>query len=83
LSKKDIKIKFDELSSDFGLLKGLRARRIFDEEWKEPMARAQEQDIPFTMKKEIIELLQETDWVEGKISSLDPSLLDRMIRRRE
>ena len=38
---------------------------------------------PFTMKKEINEILQETGWVEGKISSLDPSLLDRMVRRRE
>jgi len=41
------------------------------------------QDIPFTMKAEIQNILQENGWVEDKISSPDPTLLDRMIRKRK
>jgi acetyl-CoA decarbonylase/synthase complex subunit alpha len=40
------------------------------------------QDIPFTMKNEIMKLLEEKGWVEDRIASPDPTLLDRMIRRR-
>ena len=42
-----------------------------------------EADIPFTMKEEILEYLKEKDWVEDKIAIPDPTLLDRMVRRRE
>jgi len=41
------------------------------------------QDIPFTMKAEILNILQKNAWVEDKISSPDPTLLDRMIRKRK
>jgi len=40
------------------------------------------QDIPFTMKDEIVKILEEAGWVEDKISIPDPTLLDRMVRRR-
>jgi len=40
-------------------------------------------DIPFTMKDEIMEALEERGWEEDRIASPDPTLLDRMIRRRE
>jgi len=40
------------------------------------------QDIPFTMKDEIMAILDEKGWDEEKISIPDPTLLDRMIRRR-
>jgi acetyl-CoA decarbonylase/synthase complex subunit alpha len=40
------------------------------------------QDIPFTMKNEIMKLLEEKDWEEDHIASPDPTLLDRMVRRR-
>jgi acetyl-CoA decarbonylase/synthase complex subunit alpha len=40
------------------------------------------QDIPFTMKDEIMKALEEKNWVEDKIASPDPTLLERMIRRR-
>jgi acetyl-CoA decarbonylase/synthase complex subunit alpha len=42
-----------------------------------------EADIPFTMKDEILEYLKEKGWVEDKIAIPDPTLLDRMVRRRE
>jgi acetyl-CoA decarbonylase/synthase complex subunit alpha len=41
------------------------------------------QDIPFTMKDEIVKILEAKDWVEDRIASPDPTLLDRMVRRRE
>jgi acetyl-CoA decarbonylase/synthase complex subunit alpha len=41
-----------------------------------------EADIPFTMKDEILEYLKEKSWVEDKIAIPDPTLLDRMVRRR-
>ena len=41
------------------------------------------QDIPFTMKDEIVKILAEKGWVEDRIASPDPTLLDRMVRRRE
>jgi acetyl-CoA decarbonylase/synthase complex subunit alpha len=41
------------------------------------------QDIPFTMKDEIMKLLDEKGWEEDKIAIPDPTLLDRMIRRRK
>jgi len=41
------------------------------------------QDIPFTMKDEIVKILEKKDWVEDRIASPDPTLLDRMVRRRE
>ena len=40
------------------------------------------QDIPFTMKEEIVEILEEKGWEEDKIATPDPTLLDRMVRRR-
>jgi CO dehydrogenase/acetyl-CoA synthase alpha subunit len=40
------------------------------------------QDIPFTMKDEIMKILEEKGWEEDHIASPDPTLLDRMIRRR-
>jgi acetyl-CoA decarbonylase/synthase complex subunit alpha len=42
-----------------------------------------ESDLPFTMKRELLELLTKKGWVEGKIGVPDPTLLDRMIRRRK
>ncbi|MEE8355146.1 MAG: CO dehydrogenase/acetyl-CoA synthase complex subunit alpha [Candidatus Bathyarchaeia archaeon] len=42
-----------------------------------------EQDIPFTMKNEIQEYLNEKNWETGKIAFPDPTMLDRMVRRRE
>ena len=39
-------------------------------------------DIPFTMKDEIKKILEEKGWEEDHIASPDPTLLDRMIRRR-
>jgi acetyl-CoA decarbonylase/synthase complex subunit alpha len=41
------------------------------------------QDIPFTMRDEVVKILQENNWVEDKIASPDPTLLDRLVRRRE
>ena len=40
-------------------------------------------DVPFTMKDEVLEALKAAGWVEGKIEMPDPTLLERMIRRRE
>lgn len=40
------------------------------------------QDIPFTMRDEVMKALEEKDWVEDHIGSPDPTLLDRMVRRR-
>lgn len=40
-------------------------------------------DIPFTMKEEIMKVLEKKGWEEDQIASPDPTLLDRMIRRRE
>jgi acetyl-CoA decarbonylase/synthase complex subunit alpha len=39
-------------------------------------------DIPFTMMDEIMKELEEKGWKEDKIASPDPTLLERMIRRR-
>jgi acetyl-CoA decarbonylase/synthase complex subunit alpha len=39
-----------------------------------------EADLPFTMKEELIGILKENGWKEGKIGMPDPTLLDRMIR---
>jgi acetyl-CoA decarbonylase/synthase complex subunit alpha len=39
------------------------------------------QDIPFTMRDEIMEILEEYDWVEDKIAIPDPTLLEKMIRK--
>ena len=41
------------------------------------------QDIPFTMRDEVIKALEEKNWVEDHIGSPDPTLLDRMVRRRK
>jgi acetyl-CoA decarbonylase/synthase complex subunit alpha len=41
-----------------------------------------EQDIPFTMKTEIIKYLEEREWEADKIAMPDPTMLDRMIKRR-
>jgi hypothetical protein len=34
------------------------------------------------MKDEILKVLEESGWVEDKIAIPDPTLLDRMVRRR-
>lgn len=39
-------------------------------------------DIPFTMREEIVRVLGEKGWVEDKIATPDPTLLERMVRRR-
>jgi acetyl-CoA decarbonylase/synthase complex subunit alpha len=39
-------------------------------------------DVPFTMRDEIMAALEEKGWVEDMIASPDPTLLDRMVRRR-
>ena len=39
-------------------------------------------DVPFTMRDEIMVTLEEKGWVEDRIASPDPTLLDRMVRRR-
>jgi len=39
-------------------------------------------DVPFTMKDEIMAILEEKGWDEEKIAIPDPTLLDRMVRRR-
>jgi acetyl-CoA decarbonylase/synthase complex subunit alpha len=39
-------------------------------------------DIPFTMRDEIMTALEEKGWTEDKIAIPDPTLLDRMVRRR-
>jgi acetyl-CoA decarbonylase/synthase complex subunit alpha len=39
-----------------------------------------EADVPFTMKEEILGIIKEKGWVEGKIGLLDPTLLERMVR---
>jgi len=41
------------------------------------------QDIPFTMRDEIEKILEEKNWVEDEIAIPDPTLLERMIRRRK
>jgi len=38
-------------------------------------------DVPITMKDEIIKILEEKGWKEGRIP--DPTLLSRMIRKRK
>jgi acetyl-CoA decarbonylase/synthase complex subunit alpha len=40
------------------------------------------QDVPFTMKDEIMKILEEKGWVEDHIATPDPTLLERMVRRR-
>jgi acetyl-CoA decarbonylase/synthase complex subunit alpha len=42
-----------------------------------------EADVPFTMKEEVLGIIKEKGWEEGKIGLLDPTLLDRMVRRRD
>jgi acetyl-CoA decarbonylase/synthase complex subunit alpha len=41
-----------------------------------------EQDIPFTMKDQIQEIINAKGWQPDKIATPDPTLLERMIRRR-
>jgi acetyl-CoA decarbonylase/synthase complex subunit alpha len=41
------------------------------------------QDVPFTMKDEILKILETKGWKEDKIASPDPTLLRRMVRRKE
>ena len=38
------------------------------------------QDIPFTMRGEIMAILEEADWIEDKIAIPDPTLLEKMVR---
>jgi len=42
-----------------------------------------EQDIPFTMKEEIFGIINAAGWKQDKIASPDPTLLERMIRRKK
>lgn len=39
-------------------------------------------DIPFTMRDQVVAALKKAGWVDGKIASPDPTLLERLIRRR-
>lgn len=39
-------------------------------------------DIPFTMRDQVAAALMKAGWVEGKIASPDPTLLERLVRRR-
>ena len=39
-------------------------------------------DIPFTMMGEIVQALEKENWIEEKIGIPDPTLLERMVRRR-
>ncbi len=39
-----------------------------------------EADVPFTMKEEVLGIIKEQGWEEGKIGMLDPTLLRRMVR---
>jgi acetyl-CoA decarbonylase/synthase complex subunit alpha len=39
------------------------------------------QDIPFTMKDEIMELLDKAKWIENNIKIPDPTLLEKMVRK--
>ena len=39
-----------------------------------------EADVPFTMKEEVLGIIKEKGWEEGKIGMLDPTLLRRMVR---
>jgi len=39
------------------------------------------QDIPFTMKEEVMAILEEAEWVEDKIAIPDPTLLEKMVRK--
>lgn len=39
-------------------------------------------DIPFTMRDQVMANLEKAGWVEGKIASPDPTLLERLVRRR-
>lgn len=41
------------------------------------------QDIPFTMKNEIVRALEEVGWKEDKIAIPDPTMLERLVRKRE
>jgi len=40
------------------------------------------QDIPFTMRDEVTKVLQDSEWVEDKIASPDPTMLSRLVRRQ-
>jgi acetyl-CoA decarbonylase/synthase complex subunit alpha len=40
-------------------------------------------DIPFTMRDQVVAALEKAGWVEGKIASPDPTLLERLVRRRQ
>jgi len=42
-----------------------------------------ESDLPFTMKSELLVYLKKKGWEADKIGMLDPTLLDRMIRRKK
>ena len=42
-----------------------------------------ESDLPFTMRAELLEHLKKKGWEDGKIGMPDPTLLDRMIRRKK
>jgi len=42
-----------------------------------------ESDLPFTMKAELLVYLKKKGWEADKIGMLDPTLLDRMIRRKK
>jgi len=41
-----------------------------------------EPDIPFTMRNEIVKALEKVGWVEGKIALPDPTMTERLVRRR-
>ena len=41
-----------------------------------------EADIPFTMRQEVMEVLDASGWEEGRVAMLDPTLLERMVRKK-
>ena len=41
------------------------------------------QDVPFTMRDDVMSILRKRGWVEDKIASPDPTLIDRLVKRRD
>jgi CO dehydrogenase/acetyl-CoA synthase alpha subunit len=81
LSKRDLKLKIDELSSTLGTFKGLQIEigRIYEEDWEEPVGSTLFTGVG-TFRDWDRKLLE---WEEGKIAIPDPALLVRLVRRHE
>ena len=48
-----------------------------------PLFVRKDADIPFTMKTELVAFLEQAEWKPERIQMPDPTLLERMIRRKE